>query len=531
MIKNKVLGISATLASLLAVALGSAGCTQKGISADKVDLSVDPTGASILFWHPFGAKVSEPLEELIEEFEQETGITVTVEAREGYDNLKKAVTLAAPGKKYPNVTLGYPDHFFEYVDSDIIVRMDHYLEDDDKMVPVGEDEKLYPVSADDFYADYMEEVQSIEIKDDGTGYTLGLPFNKSTEVMSYNKTFFDYAQTIDETIVIPETWQELETIGAKIKTLVYGMVDANELVIARHTETNEFKRYDSASHIEQGYRLYLDMTGVTKDNFRPLGYDSLANFFITELKNFGSSYTAYDPVTRKGYLDFNETNTKQKTKDMMQYFRDLYEANLLGVPATWEESKYCSNPFKDMKLVMTIGSTGGVTNSVPDGNKFSVGSAHVPYNGNQANARNVISQGTNLCMLDKGTEKQRVASWLFVKYLAKYANGAFCAQTGYFPSCEYAKNSDEYQEMLNNTGGMPGERLVRDTALVDSNVYMNENEHWIKYVDSPFNGSASIREDVVTIFRETLIKKDGQYKDLQTILDDFYKTHQSWVRS
>ena len=171
--KNKILGTAATLASLLAVAVGAASCTNKGINPDKVDLSVDPTGATITVWHPFGATVGKVFEEVVEQFEEDTGIHVVVEPREGYDNLKKAVTLAAAGKKYPNVTLGYPDHFFEYVDSDIIVRMDHYLEDDHLMVPVGEDQNLYPVSADDFYADYMKEVQSIELKDDGTGYTLG----------------------------------------------------------------------------------------------------------------------------------------------------------------------------------------------------------------------------------------------------------------------------------------------------------------------------------------------------------------------
>ena len=377
----------------------------------------------------------------------------------------------------------------------------------------------------------MTENKSIEYDEEGDPYILGIPFNKSTEVMTYNKTLMTYLKSLDEGIVVPSTWQQVRTVGQKMIAKMNEIAESGNLVIVQNQQTKEFDRVASIKDIPSTSKLYLDLSDGTFDinKFRPISYDSLANFFITELRNWGSEYTAVDKDTRQGYLAFYENNTKQKTKDMMQFFRDLYADGILGVPTTWDgNAKYSSNPFKYCWVGMMIGSTAGVTNSVADGNKFSVDAAPVPFNEENNGKKYVISQGTNLCLLDKGSEKQRVASWVLLKYLAKYANGLFCANTGYFPSCEFAQNSEEYQEMLNKptSRATPAEILLKNTAGVNTNTYMPEANLWEKFVDAPFNGSASIREDVIEIVKKMFFSEES----FDTILTNFYTTHVSYVR-
>ncbi|MFA5283508.1 MAG: extracellular solute-binding protein [Bacilli bacterium] len=503
--KGKVLTSVVSIALTGAVAgLVATSCSSK-IDPYSVDLSIDPTGATIKFWTPFGSAINTVLDGMIEEFTEKTGINVVVEEKSGYDNLKKAISLAATSGQYPNVTVGYPDHFVEYVTSDIIVRLDYYFANDSKAF--GE----YPVSITDYYQDYMVENQSIEYDLDGKGYTLGIPFNKSSEIMIYNETFFEYAMVVDPTIEIPTTWAEVASVGPKIKTVIE---PACGKVIG-----NNYQIYDDDLHYPTGVTTFLDLRETEYDSFRPIAYDSQANLFISAMRNWGSKYTERASMTsNKGYVVYNETDTKDKTKEAMQTFRDLYAAGILGVPKTWQETSYSSNVFKNVECVMTIGSTAGVGNDAPAGGKFTTLSAPVPYN-DASVGKNVISQGTNLCMLDTGTAKERCATWLFMKYFSKFANAEFCSQTGYFPSCSYAEESTVYQDFINRTGRMTeSEKIQIAAAKTNSSIYLNESEGWTKFVDTPFDGSAYIRENIETIPTRTMFETT----DLQTILDESY---------
>ncbi|MCQ2743008.1 MAG: extracellular solute-binding protein, partial [Bacilli bacterium] len=185
---------SSLMAGGMVAGLTSCG-GEKSIAYD-LDWSVTDEqlrGTTIDFWTGFGSDMQDIVSGLVEEFTAKTGINVNLESKGGYSDLNKAIILSASTKTYPHVALAYPDHMASYVNNDTIVRMDYYFEND------GDDN--YKIT--DFYADYMKENQSIEFKDDGTPYTLGVPFNKSTEVLTYNKTFFDWAATRDSAIKVP----------------------------------------------------------------------------------------------------------------------------------------------------------------------------------------------------------------------------------------------------------------------------------------------------------------------------------------
>lgn len=489
------------------------GCNGNKVNPYTVDFSVDISGAEISFWTGFGADINDVINSLISDFEEQTGVKVAYESKGGYDALKNAIDLSATSNKFPNVALGYPDHFAGYVKSNIIVRLDYYFENGATYTYGQYNEADRAFAMTDFYEDYMVENQSVEMKNETEGWTLGVPFNKSTEIMTYNKTFFDWAITRDSSITIPSTWEEMAVIGPKITTLLqpfFGKVIGDD--------NQPYANSDAAA--AAGADVVLDMTTATAELFRPVSYDSQANLFITTVRQSGGTYTEVDHETGKGYLAYNS----QETINGLQTLRNLFNAKVLGVPKVWEENKYSSGPFKECQTVMAIGSTAGVSNNAPSGAKFSLGAAPVPYS--NADRKYVISQGTNLALLDRGTEKERVASWRLLQYLSKFANAEFVQNTGYFPSCSYAENDPDYQEFLNNPGFTTSEKIRSEVANVNSKVYVDDEQNWIKFVDAPFVGSAYVRIEVASIPEAVFFTNDS----IKSILDNSYANMPEYVR-
>ena len=518
--------------TLLTIA-GLTGCRSKKLGpadTDGLDVNVETRGTTISMWTGFGQNVNDVLEPLLEEFTEKTGITVQYESKGGYDNLQNAINLAATSQEYANVAVGYPDHFAGYINSNIQLRLDGLIKNDAKRKVAGKDEEGYDVDKDgirlmnydSFYKDFTPENESLEFKADGSGYVLGLPFNKSSEVMVYNKQFFDWVKTqndIKDTIYIPKTWAEVKSVGEAVNAYfdakgVWGKgLYSNGQVYASDPGTT-------------GVSVVFDAKAVTsKDKFRLLSYDSTANLFITLIRQYGGTYTELDKsVNGKGYVAFNDAAYKDKTLEAMGMLRQLGTGSnaTFGIPATFGEKSYCSGPFKKYQSLLNIGSTGGLSNSV---GTFAVDCAPIPQKDANGN-KYVISQGTNLALFNKGTEAEKVASWKLMVFLSQQVNGAFAAGTGYFPTCKAAMESKDYQDYLNNSFGA-GEKLAQNAAIINTLQYGDASKGWTRFVDPGFQGSSAIRAEATNIPVKVLM--DATLTD-QAILDEAYVTLTDYVR-
>ena len=487
------------------------GCSSwRNNFAYDIDFTADVKGTKIEFWTGFGSDINDEMGEILAEFTRLTGIKVKYESKGSYDNVLNASNLAATTGKFPNVLVGYPDHFASYVKQNTIVRLDYYFENDihnPEFEPEGE-----KFAIDDFYSDYMLENQSVEFDENGNPYTLGVPFNKSTECLVYNKTFFSWCAAQDDlkdSIFVPATYQELDSVGKAILKLLKDKNVYNQVLL----QDGSVKSAGNLTPAEEKQKV-LDLTGVfeygsaghvAKECFKPFSYDSQANLFITTVRQNGGTYTYLDKNDKQGYVAFNS----QETINGLNTIKTMYKDYTFGIPNDWDEAKYGSNPFKAQKTVMTLGSSAGVRNDAPPGNSFEIASAPVPYH--SADKKFVISQGANLALMDKGSREQRLASWQLVKFLTKYANGYICAKTGYYPSSEYAEqggmwaNYDEefidYDSWLEEAVDSPSEaeKIKGQAALINRNYYVNPDEHWTKFVDQPFAGSAAVRNAVANI--------------------------------
>jgi ABC-type glycerol-3-phosphate transport system substrate-binding protein len=473
--------------------LSLAGLTLAGCVNSSSEKNNGPV--TIEFWTGFGAAVNEVLNPLLEQFTKDTGIKVNYTAQGGYPNLQLQINLGISSKSFPHIANGYPDHFAGYMASGIILPLDSYIANDTA------DDVMEKLDIDSFYPDFMLENRSFGNDKNGNPLTMGIPFNKSTEVAVVNSTFFEWLNSEDETIVYPETWAQVDTIGTKIVNLLDSKGAWGKLI----------KKDGTVATTATPEERLLDLSDVAKSEFRVLSYDSQANYFITQIRQKGGVYTYKNG--NKGYIGFDNP----QTREAMNYQLQLFNKGLIGIPATWGEAQYCSNEFKVNKTLINIGSSAGVYNSLPASDAFKVSVAPVPYY--TENSKFVISQGTNLALLNKGTKPEQDAAWKLLKYLTQHKAAEFAVGTGYFPASEKVASSKAYSDLMTAEDAGARVDLIRDTHILNTLIYNNPEFKWNKFVDPGFVGSTEVRNEAERV-SNLLFYQD---KTIDWIIDDLYR--------
>lgn len=132
---------------------------------------------TIEFWHAMAGTNQEAVEKLVENFNSTIGaeknITVKPVYQGQYTDLKTKTTAALKSGSVPAIAQAYPDWVAEYLQSGSVVELDPYIND----------ETVGIKDFDDIIESYREENSQYE-----GGKFYSLPFNKSTEVLYYNKS-------------------------------------------------------------------------------------------------------------------------------------------------------------------------------------------------------------------------------------------------------------------------------------------------------------------------------------------------------
>ena len=244
---------------------------------------------------------------------------------------------------------------------------------------------------------------------------------------------------------------------------------------------------------------------TAKSVFVPYSYDSEENAFITLLRQWGGRYTSLDS-SRKGVANYNS----EEAINMLTYFNT--HKDKLTLSANWK-SDYASDIFKKGQTFMTIGSTGGAyynTPSIVGGEYlFNFEVAPIPYNKDMPEHRAAIQQGTNLSVTNTGTDQEKLASYLFIKYLnSEEVQVDFTLKTGYQPTRTSAYLSDAYTTFMNGfaqdgTTALEGEDLMRSKAARAAALQSD-----FLFFDEAFIGSSGIREAVGVTFKRIVLPTD-----------------------
>ena len=198
--------ISILLVALAVVAMAFAGGekeskTGAGNNAFQVpEGGYDGSPVTITFYHTMGSNLSEVLNLYIEEFNKlYPNITVNASQVGSYDDVRDQISTEITVGAQPNIAYCYPDHVALYNMAGVVATLDNLIDSKEEVVRAdGSVEILGLTDAEkaDFIEGYYEEGRQFG---DDLMYTL--PWSKSTEVLYYNKTFFD-----EHNISVPTTW-------------------------------------------------------------------------------------------------------------------------------------------------------------------------------------------------------------------------------------------------------------------------------------------------------------------------------------
>ena len=452
---------------LAATTGGSSGGNGPDYTGD-VQINGDPTAAvaydgsavTINFYHTMGKTLTEVLDAWIPAFNaMYPNITIVHGSKGGYPELRDQITTELQGGNAPHIAYCYPDHVAMYRKSGAVASLDDYIASTKtvtKQDGTTEQMGLTQAQANGFVRAYYEEGRAYG---DDKMYTL--PYSKSTEVLYYNKTFFEA-----NNLQVPKTWEDMEIV--------------------------------------------LQQIAEIDPNCTPLGYDSEANWFITMTEQLGTPYTS--AVQGEKFLFDVDAN-----RAFVERLRAWYQLRLVTTEETY--GAYTSDLFTQtdpnkMKSYMCIGSSAGASYQIPDpvtneNNEvvypFEVGVAIPP----QIDPQNpkVISQGPSLCMFKKANKQEMAATWLFMKFLTTTMGlqANFSSVSGYAPViADLGTKFSAYGDFLATADG--------HAHLQASCVKQCVAQEGAMFVSPAFIGSSGARDGVGELLQNCFVNqpKEGQ---------------------
>ncbi len=424
------------------------------ISAPAFALDIPETGydgseVTIKFYTTMGKNLTDVLDLYIDEFNAlYPNITIEYTSVGGYDDVRDQISTEITVGSQPNIAYCYQDHVALYNLARAVVTLDDLIDSDVEITRADGTTEILGLT-DEQKADFIEGYYN-EGRQFGDGLMYTMPMSKSTEVLYYNKTFFDA-----NNLTVPTTWEEMEAVCAEIKK-----IDPNSI---------------------------------------PLGYDSEANWFITMCEQYDSDYTS---ATGDHFLFNNETN-----RGFVKMFREWYEKGYLTTQTLY--GAYTSGLFtsnSEIKSYMSIGSSAGATYQRPAANAdgtypFEVGIATIPQV--SADNKKVISQGPSLCIFNKSNPQEVIASWLFVKFLTTNVNfqAEFSMASGYVPVLKSVADNEVYAGFIANADG------GAYVSALSAKVCLEQEEAY--YTSPAFNGSSVARDQVGALLSKCLAAADN----------------------
>ena len=459
--KTRIVALLLAMVMLFGMA-ALTGCSKPAAQAnfEVPEGGYDGSAVTIYFDHTMGSNLRDVLEVYIKEFNKlYPNITIVHEQVGDYDDVRDNIAVELTVGNQPDIAYCYPDHVALYNISRQVVSLDNLINSTIEITRADGSKEVLGLTKEqqaDFIAGYYNEGKQFG---DGLMYTL--PLSKSTEVLYYNKTFFEA-----NGLKVPTTWEEMEAVCKKIKE-----IDPNSI---------------------------------------PLGYDSEANWFITMCEQLNSPYTS---ATGDHFLFDNEKN-----REFVTTFRNWFKSGYLTTKEIL--GGYTSDLFKstsEVKSYMSIGSSAGATHQRPtkgaDGKyPFDVGITTIP----QVDAKNpkVISQGPSLCLFQSENPQETIAAWLFMKFLTTNVEfqAEFSMASGYVPVLKSVAENEAYKAFLSKAdGGDFISALSAKICLEQENAY---------YTSPAFVGSSDAR-DAVGLLLQTCLTDKGA--DVEAILDKAFK--------
>lgn len=322
-----------------------AGCGNGANTTDSEIVTELKEPVEITFWHAMNGAQEEALTELTEDFmASNSNVKVNLQNQSSYKDLQQKVTatLASP-KNLPTMTQAYGNWMYQPIEDGMILDLKPYMENETLKF--------------DNYDDIIEGLKDgLEV--DGKIY--GLPFNKSSEVIWYNKTLFD-----ELGLTVPTTYEEFAET-AKVIYEKKGIPGAgfdslnNFYTIFLRNEGKVFdKNFNVTSEASvKAANYYLD--GIKEGYFRIAGTDKFLSgpFGNEQLGMYVGSNAGESYVVKGSEGKFEPGIAPYPAKAAMQQGTDLYvfsNATPEQKTAAYEYMKFLTNKDNQIKWAIATG--------------------------------------------------------------------------------------------------------------------------------------------------------------------------------
>ncbi|NVK33795.1 MAG: ABC transporter substrate-binding protein [Rhodobacteraceae bacterium] len=384
--------------TLMKAVATTALCFSTWASAQAVDLQ---------FYFPVavGGKAADTIQELTSEYAAaHPDVNIDAVYTGSYQDTVAKVITASRGGNPPQLSVILSTDTFTLIDEDLVVPFDDYL--------TSEEDKKW---LDGFYPAFMENSQT-------GGKTYGIPFQRSTPVMYWNKEAFKEAGLDPE--VAPQTWDEMVEFGKKLT-----------------------KKDDSGNVTQWGVRI--PSSGFPYWLFQGLAIENGAI-----LANSDGNKTNFDDP---------------KVVEALEFMVDLstkYEVMAPGI-IEWGSTP---KAFFERESAIVWTSTGNLTN-MRDNAPFDFGVAMFP----EKIQRGAPTGGGNFYLLKGASEEQTQAAVEFVKWItAPQQSMKWTKATGYVAP---RPETWETAEMKEYAAGFPQVLVARDQlefAKAELSTYQNQ---------------------------------------------------------
>ncbi|RVU70471.1 MULTISPECIES: extracellular solute-binding protein [Lactobacillus] len=267
--------------------IGTAACSNNksnsSSSSDKIPAKISKK-TTVVFWHGMTGVQQKTLQSLTKDFEKKnSNITIKLENQGAYTDLQAKInsTLQSPNN-LPTITQAYPGWLWNAAQNKMLVNLKPYI--NNKNVGWGS------VKASDIRTELLDGAKI-------NGVQYGIPFNKSIEALTYNKTMFK-KYGIKK---VPTTMEELKQVSETI--------------------------YKKSNHKVVG-----------------AGFDSLSNYYTLGMKDEGVNFS--DKINFSGAT----------SKKVINYYADGIKKGYFRVAGS---EHYLSGPFANEKVAMFIGTSAG----------------------------------------------------------------------------------------------------------------------------------------------------------------------------
>ena len=371
-----------TMKRVLGAAIVAALLTAPGIAS--------ATEISFYFPVAVGGPITKIIDDMVAGFEKENAdVTVkAVYAGTYQDTITKALT-AMKGGEPPHLAVLLSTDMFTLIDEKAIVPWDDVAKGPDEAKWIGA-----------FYPGFMANSQT-------GGKTWGIPFQRSTIVMYWNKDAFKEAGLDPEHA--PQNWDELVAFGKKLT------------------------KRDASGNVTQ-WGLQIPTTGFAYWLFQALTTENDAMLM--------------NSAGNEVYLD------KPGVIEALQYLVDLSKKDQVMAPGVLEWGT-TPKDFFERKIAIMWTTTGNLTN-VRDNAKFPFGVAMLP----EKKRRGSPTGGGNFYLFAKSTPEERAAALRFVKWMTTPERAAeWGIKTGYVAT---RPDAWETPAMKAYVAGFPAAAVARD---------------------------------------------------------------------